>query len=175
MASSTKRRRRISEAEVIARKIDDKNATAYVLSGMGDVALDRGDLTLARKRYEEALALRNQAGEKQIAAESRVSLAKLAIEEGHASDAETSVRAMHSNNFNKEQQADDELTASTRTYRCVTRSGQTRRSSKRNGSSSTRSERRARTAFFVYSSNWPRAGSSWRPIIRTRRAHYFSK
>jgi len=38
-------------------KIEDKNATAYVLSGMGDVALDRGDLTLARKRYEEALRL----------------------------------------------------------------------------------------------------------------------
>ena len=99
------------QAEVIARKIEDKNATAYVLSGMGDVALDRGDLTLARKRYEEALALRNQAGEKQNAAESRVSLAKLAIEEGHASDAEASVRACIEQ-FQKEQQADDELTAS---------------------------------------------------------------
>ncbi|MGB7622352.1 MAG: winged helix-turn-helix domain-containing protein, partial [Terriglobia bacterium] len=72
------------QAEVIARKMEDKNATAYVLSGMGDVAFDRGDLALARKRYEEALTLRNQAGEKQNAAESRVSLAKLAIEEGHA-------------------------------------------------------------------------------------------
>src|SRR5581483_10302817 len=79
-------------AEVIARKIEDKNATAYVLSGMGDVALDRGDLTLARKRYEEAFALRNQAGEKQTATQSRVSLAKLGMEEGHASDAEASLR-----------------------------------------------------------------------------------
>ena len=99
------------QAEVIARKIEDKNATAYVLSGMGDLALDRGDLTLARKRYEEALALRNGAGEKQNAAESRVSLAKVAIEEGHASDAEASVRASIEQ-FQKEQQADDELTAS---------------------------------------------------------------
>ena len=98
------------KAEVIARKIEDKDATAYVLSGMGDVALDRGDLTLARKRYEEALALRSQAGEKQNAAESRVSLAKLAIEEGHAPDAEASVRACIEQ-FQKEQQADDELTA----------------------------------------------------------------
>jgi len=98
------------EAEVIARKIEDKNATAYVLGGMGDVALDRGDLTLARKRYEEALALRNQAGEKQAAAESRVSLAKLAIEEGHAQDAETSVRECKQQ-FRREQQADDELSA----------------------------------------------------------------
>ena len=96
---------------MIARKIEDKNATAYVLSGMGDVALDRGDLALARKRYEEALALRNQAGEKQTAAESRVSLAKLAIEEGHGSDAETSARSSQQQ-FHQEQQADDELSAS---------------------------------------------------------------
>ncbi len=98
------------QAEVIARKMEDKNATAYVLSGMGDVALDRGDLVLARKRYEEAFAIRSQAGEKQTAAESRVSLARLAIEEGHAPDAEASARACI-DQFQKEQQADDELTA----------------------------------------------------------------
>ncbi|HTS08426.1 MAG TPA: tetratricopeptide repeat protein [Candidatus Eisenbacteria bacterium] len=99
------------QAEPLARKIEDKNATAYVLSGLGDVALDRDDLGLSRKRYEEALALRNQAGEKQTAAESRVSLAKLAIEEGHASDAETSARQCKQQ-FQQEQQKDDELTAS---------------------------------------------------------------
>ena len=99
------------QAEVIARKIEDKNATAFVLSGMGDLALDRGDLTLARKRYEEALALRNGAGEKQNAAESRVSLAKLAIEEGHAPDAEASAR-QYKQQFQQELQKDDELAAS---------------------------------------------------------------
>jgi DNA-binding winged helix-turn-helix (wHTH) protein/tetratricopeptide (TPR) repeat protein len=98
------------QAEVIARKIEDKDATAYVLSGMGDLALDRGDLTLARKRYEEALALRSGAGEKQTATESRVSLAKLAIEEGHALDAEAAVRACREQ-FHKDRQADDELSA----------------------------------------------------------------
>ena len=98
------------QAEVIARKMEDKNATAYVLSGMGDVALDRGDLALAKTRYEESFELRNQAGEKQTATESRMSLAKLAIEEGHASDAEASVRECKEQ-FHREQQADDELTA----------------------------------------------------------------
>ena len=78
---------------------------------MGDVALDRGDLVSSRKRYEESLDLRNQAGEKQTATESRVSLAKLAIEEGHASDAEASVRGCKEQ-FHSEQQADDELSAS---------------------------------------------------------------
>jgi ATP/maltotriose-dependent transcriptional regulator MalT len=92
--------------------MEDKNATAYVLSGMGDVALDRGDLALARTRYEEALALRSQAGEKQNAAESRVSLAKVTLEEGHASEAEAPVRACIEE-FKKEQQADDELSART--------------------------------------------------------------
>ena len=99
------------QAEVIARKIEDKNATAYVLSGMGDVALDRGDLVLSQKRYEESLDLRNQAGEKQTATESRVSLAKLAIEESRASDAEVSVRGCKEQ-FHSERQADDELSAS---------------------------------------------------------------
>ena len=99
------------QAEVIARTIEDKDATAYVLSGMGDVALDRGDLVLSRKRYQESFDLRNQAGEKQTAAESRVSLAKLAIEEGHGSDAEISARSSQQQ-FHAEQQADDELSAS---------------------------------------------------------------
>jgi len=99
------------QADVIARKIEDKDATAFVLNGMGDVALDRGDLVLARKRYEEALTLRTQAGEKQTAAESRVALAKLALEEGHASDAEASVRGCKEQ-FHTDKQADDELSAS---------------------------------------------------------------
>ena len=47
---------------------------------------------------------------RQNALESRVSLAQLAIEEGHASDAETLVRAAQQQ-FHGEQQADDELSA----------------------------------------------------------------
>ena len=99
------------QAEVIARQIEDKDAIAYVLSGMGDLALDRGDLPVARKRYQESLELRIQAGEKQTAGESRVSLANLAIEEGQAREAEASVRACKEQ-FHREQQADDELSAS---------------------------------------------------------------
>jgi tetratricopeptide (TPR) repeat protein len=90
--------------------MDDKNAIAYVVSGMGDLALDRGNLSEARKYYEEALGLRTQAGEKQTAAETRVSLAKLAIEEGHSSDAEASAR-MSQKQFHEDKEADDELNA----------------------------------------------------------------
>ena len=99
------------QAETIARKIEDNDAIAYVLSGMGDVAFDRGGLALARKRYEEALAIRTQAGEEQLAAESRVSLAKLSLEEGHPSEAETSARSCR-DQFHQKQQHDDALTAS---------------------------------------------------------------
>ena len=174
MASSTKRDTAYQQAEVIARKIEDKDATAYVLSGMGDVALDRGDLTLARKRYEEALALRNQAGEKQNAAESRVSLAKLAIEEGHASDAETSVRACKQQ---FQQGATSETTnsvpalySSMRYSLRVNKAKLKRKWKQLNGL-----ETRARTVFFVYSSNWPQAAFFWPPIIRMRHVRYFSE
>lgn len=99
------------QAETIARKMDDHNAIAYVLTGQGDLALDRGNLGLARKSYQEAFELRDQSGEKQIAAESRVSLARVSIEEGHMSDAETSARACKQQ-FQGEKQSDDELSAS---------------------------------------------------------------
>ena len=53
---------------------------------------------------------RTRAGEKQSAAEIRVCLARLSVEEGHAPDAEASVRE-RKEQFHTEHQADDELTA----------------------------------------------------------------
>jgi ATP/maltotriose-dependent transcriptional regulator MalT len=68
-------------------------------------------LVAARKSYEEALAIRKQTGEKQTAAETELALARLAIEEGHSSDAETVIRKCKEQ-FHQDQQADDELAAS---------------------------------------------------------------
>jgi ATP/maltotriose-dependent transcriptional regulator MalT len=99
------------QAKATAQELDDKNAIGYVLSGEGDVFTDRGDLAAARKAYEESLALRNQLGEKQFAAETQVALAALSIEEGKAADAESVARTCK-NQFHQEQQADDELAAS---------------------------------------------------------------
>ena len=104
-------RARYRQAMTTAQEIDDKSAIAYVLFGLGDVDRDRGNLAAARKAYEESLALRNQTGEKQTAAETQVALARLAIEEGHAPDAETLLRKCEAQ-FHQEQQADDELTTS---------------------------------------------------------------
>ena len=99
------------QARATAQEIDDKDAIAYVLTGLGDVFTDRGDLTAARKSYEESLALRDQAGEKQAAAETHVALARLAIEEGHAADAEAEMRKCKEQ-FHRERATDDELAAS---------------------------------------------------------------
>jgi DNA-binding winged helix-turn-helix (wHTH) protein/tetratricopeptide (TPR) repeat protein len=99
------------QAKTVAQEIDDKSAVAYVLSGRGDVLTDRGNLVAARKSYEEALTIRKQTGEKQTAAETELALARLAIEEGHSSDAETVIRKCKEQ-FHQDQQADDELAAS---------------------------------------------------------------
>jgi DNA-binding winged helix-turn-helix (wHTH) protein/tetratricopeptide (TPR) repeat protein len=100
------------QAKATAQEIDDKSARAYVLNGMGDVFVDRGDLAAARKSYEEALTLRNQIGEKQAAGETQTGLAQLLIEEGHAAEGETLARTCKEQ-FHRDQQADDELAAST--------------------------------------------------------------
>jgi eukaryotic-like serine/threonine-protein kinase len=99
------------QAKALAQEANDKSVVAYVLSGRGDVLTDRGDLVAARKSYEEALAIRKQTGEKQTAAETELALARLAVEEGHSSDAETVIRKCKEQ-FHQDQQADDELAAS---------------------------------------------------------------
>ncbi len=100
------------QAKATAQEIDDKDATAYVLTGLGDVLTDRGDLAAARKSYEESLALRERTGEKQAAAETQVALARLAVEEGHPGEAEAAMRKCREQ-FHREQAVDDELSART--------------------------------------------------------------
>jgi len=99
------------QAKTTAEEIDDKSVMAYVLDGLGDVLADRGDLEAAGKSYEQALALRNQVGEQQTTAETQLELAQLSIEQGHAAEAEVAARRCKEQ-FHREQQADDELTAS---------------------------------------------------------------
>jgi tetratricopeptide (TPR) repeat protein len=98
----------LQRAKTTGSEVGDKSVLGYVLSGMGDVLKDRDDLAAARKAYEESLALRSQIGEKQTIAETKVSLAELAIEEGHPSNAEEILRKCDEE-FHQEQQADDEL------------------------------------------------------------------
>ena len=99
------------EAKTTAQEIDDKTAVAYVLSGRGETLYERGDLAAAHESYEQSLAIRKQTGEKQTAAESALALARLAIDEGHAAEAESVIRK-YKDQFHQDQQADDELAAS---------------------------------------------------------------
>jgi DNA-binding winged helix-turn-helix (wHTH) protein/tetratricopeptide (TPR) repeat protein len=99
------------QAKTIAEEIDDKSVMAYVFAGLGDVLSDRGDLETARKSFEQALALRAQVGEQLTTAETQLKLAQLSIEQGHATEAEVAVRRCKEQ-FHREQQAVDELTAS---------------------------------------------------------------
>ena len=98
----------LHQGQTVANEIGDESM-AYVIAGRADVLLDRGDLATAKKQYEESLTLRAQTSEKQAEAEA-VALAKVSIEEGHASEAEASVRTSLTQ-FHQEKQADDELTA----------------------------------------------------------------
>jgi DNA-binding winged helix-turn-helix (wHTH) protein/tetratricopeptide (TPR) repeat protein len=63
------------------------------LSELGDVLKAEGDLEGARQQYEAALEIRQKMGETSTIAESQVTLADLAIEEGHADQVEPLLRA----------------------------------------------------------------------------------
>jgi Tfp pilus assembly protein PilF/TolB-like protein len=78
----------------LARGAENKSLIATSLTGLGELLVRRGDLAGARRRHEEALAIRAEMGEERGAAENRMLLAGLALEEGRARDAEAPLRAL---------------------------------------------------------------------------------
>jgi ATP/maltotriose-dependent transcriptional regulator MalT len=100
-----------NRARAMAEQVGDKSTTAIALEGMGDVGFERGDFPAARKAYEQAVALRTEANEKQGAADVQVSLARLSIADGRAGDAEAVIRKCR-DQFRTETEAEDELSAS---------------------------------------------------------------
>jgi tetratricopeptide (TPR) repeat protein len=81
----------IEEQLSINQQAGNQRGLGYALFVKGNILEAEGKLEDARKAYEQALAIRDKIGEKTTAEESRVSLAKLSIEEGH-SDVEASLR-----------------------------------------------------------------------------------
>ncbi len=98
------------EAIKIATLAADKSSTAYGLAGLGDALLMQDKLTDARKQYEMALKLRKEIGEKGSILQTRVALARLSIEDGHAQDAGAEVLDCV-NQIHHEQMPDDEIDA----------------------------------------------------------------
>ena len=88
------------------RGIGDKSLSDYALSELGLILASQGDLAAARSKQEEALALRQQIGEKVTAGESQLALAELLLEEG-TPEAESVARHV-SVVFHEEVAVDDE-------------------------------------------------------------------
>jgi tetratricopeptide (TPR) repeat protein len=70
----------------------DENDRALVVKGEGDISMAHADLALARRKYEEALALNKKLGQRGDQAVTQVSLARVSMEEGHAVDAFSMLR-----------------------------------------------------------------------------------
>ena len=98
------------QARAIAHEVNDKRAETYALAGAGDVLADQGDLRAARAAYQESLGL--ETGYKQNIAETQLAIARLAMEEGHAGDAEAVVRKCKEQ-FYRDGESDAEITADT--------------------------------------------------------------
>jgi eukaryotic-like serine/threonine-protein kinase len=93
-----------------ARAAGDKSMAAYALAGLGRLDLKAADFKQAHKDYEEALALRSELGEKDTIAATRVAVAELAVEEGHA-DAAGGPALEARDAFQKAHRSDDQITA----------------------------------------------------------------
>lgn len=87
-----------------------RSRTLTAQSRLGQVLMLQGDLSAARTTYEEALAGWQQIGEKRAAAQTRVALARIAIEEGRAAEAEAAAGAV-ANELSAQKRADDEALA----------------------------------------------------------------
>jgi serine/threonine protein kinase/tetratricopeptide (TPR) repeat protein/TolB-like protein len=82
-----------SEAAAMSTGAGQDFAASYSLFGFGDILMAQGDLASARKQHEAALASRQKEhGYARELFDSRVRLAELSAEEGHASDAEQGIR-----------------------------------------------------------------------------------
>jgi len=104
-------RKNYQDALALARSAGDKDNAAYALMGLGSIDVKAADFTQAHKDYEEALDLRTELGEKDGIAASRTAIAALAIEEGHASDAEGAARGAR-DDFAAAHKSGDEISSS---------------------------------------------------------------
>jgi ATP/maltotriose-dependent transcriptional regulator MalT len=79
---------------------------------LAELARTQGDLPGAHRQFEETLAIQQKVGEADLAAETQVELADLAIDEGHSEQAEPLLRPAIAQ-FEKENSAPDSASAYT--------------------------------------------------------------
>jgi serine/threonine protein kinase/tetratricopeptide (TPR) repeat protein len=117
-------RKNYQDALALARAAGDTSMAAYALMGLGSVDVRSADFIQAHKDYGEALALRTQLGEKDNVTGTNASLAALAIEENHATDAEVNARKALGE-FAMAHKSDDEVTSATILVRALLAKGTT--------------------------------------------------
>jgi len=102
----------LAQSEPILRQAGDKLDDAYALGIWGKILSAQGDLIGARAKYQDALGIRNDITARGLAAQTKLALADLAIEEGRPAEAETpcrqAIEELHS-----EKAADDLISAHT--------------------------------------------------------------
>ena len=81
----------IDEQLSLNRQAGNQRGLAYALFVKGNILMARGKLEEAKNTHQQSLAIRDKIGEKTTAEESRVTLAKLSLLEGHQ-DVEASLR-----------------------------------------------------------------------------------
>ena len=95
----------------VASTINDKSAAAFGMAGMGDVLVEQRELAAAHSFYDKAIQMRTEIGEKQAVAETRIQVARLAIDEDHAAEAAGDLRSIEQQQSHRDAQPDDELQA----------------------------------------------------------------
>jgi tetratricopeptide (TPR) repeat protein len=101
----------LSESLALGRELGAQGLVARTLCVLGDVVRDRGDLKKARTLYDEAHATSEKIGMPVAAAQVRLGLAQLDLDEGRPLEAVTSARAA-AEVMRTAHSADDEATAS---------------------------------------------------------------
>jgi class 3 adenylate cyclase/tetratricopeptide (TPR) repeat protein/TolB-like protein len=96
--------------------------TAYAYTNLGDFEMVEGNLAEARKDYESALKLFTDAGDKPNITGTSLSLAKLALEEGKSTEAESLARQAIQE-FQVEKLVDGEADARSTLTRCLISEG----------------------------------------------------
>jgi tetratricopeptide (TPR) repeat protein len=93
-----------------AGQLQLRSRLAWAVAGMGDVMLAEDDLQGANRSYQQSLTIRTELGEKGGVAQSQLSLAELALENGQAAQAESLAREAASE-FEKENDSDQRTAA----------------------------------------------------------------
>ncbi|MGA7624323.1 MAG: tetratricopeptide repeat protein, partial [Candidatus Acidiferrales bacterium] len=82
----------LDEAVMLDSQTGERRQLGYDLAFLADVLQVKGNLPEVRNTLEKALRLRNELGDKGDAADTRIALADLSIEEGHPKEAEALLR-----------------------------------------------------------------------------------